>query len=52
MISTQIAVIYMGSFGSIGAPLYPMPAKKFLEKLQRHSIKYQFQGLEEYHRVF
>ena len=53
MISTQIAVIYMGgTFGSIGAPLYPMPAKKFLEKLQQHSIKYQFQGLEEYRLSF
>jgi L-asparaginase len=37
-----------GTFGSIGAPLYPMPAKAFLEKLQQLSIKYQFQGLEEY----
>ena len=41
-----------GTFGSIGAPLYPMPAKKFLEKLQQHSIKYQFQGLEEYRLSF
>ena len=47
MISTQIAVIYMGgTFGSIGAPLYPMPGKTFLEKLQQHSAQHQFSSLQ------
>lgn len=47
MISTQIAVIYMGgTFGSIGAPLYPIPAKAFLEKLQQHSVQHQFSSLQ------
>lgn len=35
MDSTNIAVIYMGgTFGSIGQPLYPMPALDFIDKLQ------------------
>ncbi|MFC3902875.1 L-asparaginase [Acinetobacter marinus] len=35
MNTSNIAVIYMGgTFGSIGQPLYPMPALDFIDKLQ------------------